>query len=585
MLVMEGEGDTQTKREFRFCHEWDTFFEFELPEFSLNSQEGSRKAVQADRPNSHHDRNRTNLLDRAAHTLASATVNLSPGRNTIETRAHNSDASEGSKEVTRSDAPDDGVGSLRLLLQNSDESLFEESATKSLVKNNTHSYHPDGSTAAWVWPDGETTNAGIPPAGRDDECGPFLAIRTVASRSDRRTVGDWTEGTSMRFLYNKSSASTAVGEGFLPLHPSLAPIISLSKSASGCIVSVFDITASCRSLHETLRSNFFDRALFPGSDGCEMTEPLISNSDWDPLHRAGVGDLANRLIEKKRPWPRILAGSSDRADTAELRIGLLVYQLFNAVHFCHSRNVTLGDQLRPERIFVGASSGGRAPWLDGWLSIAIPIGFGVSNETISVRRQGDGSKISAQSTNWREIFYHGRFTSKTTKYEIMPYPGYGQPPTELWRKGIISNLTYLMILNAVCGRTPNDINYGIPVLPWVTDFKHRIDPSIDAQESVSTSYRDLSKTRFRLKKSDEMLDQTYANANPPHHIPENLSNLTFTIYKARRIPICELKRTVRPDYNANHYPSSIEKLYEWTPGRLFPFPLSVAPLRSSTTIY
>ena len=487
---MEGERTTHEKRTlpFRFYHEWESFLEFEL-----------------------------------AHTLASTTAHLAQERNTP------SYAYEESEESSRSDVPNDGMGSLRLLLQNTDETLFEESATKSLFLNNTHSsYHSEESKAAWVWPDGDsTTNAEKSPVGRDDECGPFLAIATVASRSDHRMARDWTEGTSMRFLYNTSSANRAV-----PLHPSLATILSLSKSEeNGCIVSVFDITASCRSLHETLRSNLFDRALFPGADG------YVSNIFWDCMQMEGVGDSANRLIEQRRPWPRVLAGHNDRADAAELRIRLLVYQLFNAVNFCHARNVTLGDQLHPERIFFGGSSGGKTPWLDGWLNIAVPISFGVSNETDSVRRQGGSSEISAPSTDWRRMFNYDRSaTTKTTKVEVItPYPGYGKPPTELWRKGMISNLTYLMILNAVCGRTPNDINYGIPVLPWVTDFKHRIDPSIDGKESVSTSYRDLSKTRFRLKKSDEMLDQTYSHANPPHHIPENLSNLTFTIYKARRM--------------------------------------------------
>ena len=59
--------------------------------------------------------------------------------------------------------------------------------------------------------------------------------------------------------------------------------------------------------------------------------------------------------------------------------------------------------------------------------------------------------------------------------------------TEKWSSGIISNFSYLMILNTLSGRTYNDLSQ-YPVLPWViSDY---------ASESINLSntsvYRDLS---------------------------------------------------------------------------------------------
>ena len=54
----------------------------------------------------------------------------------------------------------------------------------------------------------------------------------------------------------------------------------------------------------------------------------------------------------------------------------------------------------------------------------------------------------------------------------------------------------------------------------------------------------------RLKKGDEQLDQTFAHASPPHHVPESICELTYTVYRARCLPIAHLRKTVRENYIA-----------------------------------
>ncbi|KAI8599116.1 hypothetical protein EDD21DRAFT_308451 [Dissophora ornata] len=128
-----------------------------------------------------------------------------------------------------------------------------------------------------------------------------------------------------------------------------------------------------------------------------------------------------------------------------------------------------------------------------------------------------------------------------------------------WAKGEISNYTYLMILNHAAGRRQGDPNVH-PIFPWVTDF---------TGSGVHHGWRDFSKTKFRLNKGDEQLDVTF-DGPIPHHITDILSDITYYVYMARQIPIPVLCQFVRSKYEANEYPSSIRRLYEWTPDECIP---------------
>jgi len=87
-------------------------------------------------------------------------------------------------------------------------------------------------------------------------------------------------------------------------------------------------------------------------------------------------------------------------------------------------------------------------------------------------------------------------------------------------------------------------------------------------------FRDLSVSKHRLKKGDAQLDLTYSTAHlaglPPHHIPETLSDLTYVVYLSRVIPISQLRRAVRSRFEPMEYPSSLARLYAWTPDEAIP---------------
>jgi len=426
-----------------------------------------------------------------------------------------------------------------------------------------------------------------------------------------------------------SSAGTGHYTLYQARHPSLASLIAVKKckvsehhesavhssndqndQSTESIISVFDITPSQhRPLQEWLRTmdadEFLNKPLFPGIEG-HTFEPLgddmtqrIHNTqqqkDEQPQSDTiGVNHdqpslcqcrrMSNRVISlhrsrQKRSKIRFSAGTSYRADVADLRIRFLAMQLFHAVNFCHSRGITLGDQLRPDRIFVQD---------DGWIRLVLPIVCDVAlckgcqeSETTqalqidaSTNTYSDTVDVPADemtfTTDRRSIFQkydHPVAKRGKESIQIIPYPGYGDIPTVQWQKGQITNLSYLMMLNAAAGRIVGDTTCP-PILPWVTDFTSEIDLSFESQSLCcvdKSPWRDLSKTKFRLKKGDEQLDHTYLHADPPHHIPETISDLTYTMYRARCLPIHQLRSSVRDTFVPQHYPDSLAKLYKWSP--------------------
>ena len=125
-----------------------------------------------------------------------------------------------------------------------------------------------------------------------------------------------------------------------------------------------------------------------------------------------------------------------------------------------------------------------------------------------------------------------------------------------WTEGRISNLDYILYLNRLSGRRSGDPNFH-PIVPWVTDFTRR-----------SGRTRDLTKSKFRLNKGDELLERTYESGD--HHVTAVLSEITYYTYLARRTDKKVLCKYVRPSWVPEEYPRSMQRLQEWSPDEAIP---------------
>ncbi|XP_063825217.1 WD repeat-containing protein 81 [Ostrinia nubilalis] len=133
----------------------------------------------------------------------------------------------------------------------------------------------------------------------------------------------------------------------------------------------------------------------------------------------------------------------------------------------------------------------------------------------------------------------------------------------LWVRGRISNLDYLLHLNALAGRSADDPQAHFMV-PWVTDFASR----------CGRNWRDLSKSKYRLNKGDRQLDMTYdvgsCSEQIPHHVSDALTDITCYVYLARRTQKEVLCKYVRNKWVPAEYPASIQRMQEWTPDECIP---------------
>ncbi|KAK3025328.1 hypothetical protein RJ639_043837 [Escallonia herrerae] len=98
-----------------------------------------------------------------------------------------------------------------------------------------------------------------------------------------------------------------------------------------------------------------------------------------------------------------------------------------------------------------------------------------------------------------------------------------------------------------------------------------LDFSVKPDESNDEGWRELSKSKWRLAKGDEQLDFTYSTSEIPHHVSDEcLSELAVCSYKARRLPLSVLRVADRSVYEPNEYPSTMQRLYQWTPDECIP---------------
>jgi WD repeat-containing protein 81 len=97
-------------------------------------------------------------------------------------------------------------------------------------------------------------------------------------------------------------------------------------------------------------------------------------------------------------------------------------------------------------------------------------------------------------------------------------------------------------------------------------------------------WRDLTKSKYRLNKGDDQLDLTFSEGVTPHHVSDTLTEVgflyfcfyshwfkvTYFVYLARKTPKDVLCRYVRSKWVPGEYPSSMQRMYSWTPDECIP---------------
>ncbi|KAK7280064.1 hypothetical protein RJT34_25126 [Clitoria ternatea] len=227
----------------------------------------------------------------------------------------------------------------------------------------------------------------------------------------------------------------------------------------------------------------------------------------------------------------------------------LVYQLLSALLYMHGLGVSHGN-ICPSNIMLTDSLWS---WLRLWNE---PVSE--SNLTLE-KSESVTSKPARIGCCNVGCHYNGLYADLKLSPSIDWHSSFHQ-----WWRGELSNFEYLLILNRLAGRRWGDHTFH-PVMPWVIDFSSKPDDNCDA------GWRDLSKSKWRLAKGDEQLDFTYSTSEIPHHVSDEcLSELAVCSYKARRLPLSVLRMAVRSVYEPNEYPSTMQRLYQWTPDECIP---------------
>ncbi|XP_027934955.1 protein GFS12 [Vigna unguiculata] len=227
----------------------------------------------------------------------------------------------------------------------------------------------------------------------------------------------------------------------------------------------------------------------------------------------------------------------------------LIYQLLSALSYVHGLGVSHGN-ICPSNIMLTDSLW---CWLRLWSEPVLESNL-TSQETESVN--SEPARIGCCNVGCHSYgLYADLKLSPTIDWNAC---------FQQWWRGEISNFEYLLILNRLAGRRWGDHTFH-PVMPWVIDFSSKPDDNCDV------GWRDLSKSKWRLAKGDEQLDFTYSTSEIPHHVSDEcLSELAVCSYKARRLPLSVLRMAVRSVYEPNEYPSTMQRLYQWTPDECIP---------------
>lgn len=279
----------------------------------------------------------------------------------------------------------------------------------------------------------------------------------------------------------------------------------------------------------------------------------------------------------------------------------VLYQLLSLLNHCHHKGVTLGD-INLKNVFMDARLWVQIRLLPDMFQSPLSSFTGTQDNAANEERQKDVEVKEPEDSNLKESLEDSCESTGTSvtpstlsslgslsdlkagsmatlmgaavedpksRNPYMPPSLHLSEATQKWRNGELSNFDYLMLLNYHAGRVMGDPN-NHPIFPWVMEFTHK-----------DGGYRDLTKSKYRLNKGDGQLDFTYVSAQEeqrreqdqslvPHHIGDISSDVTYYVYLARKTPKDVLCSHVRPQWVPKEYPSSIEKMYVWTPDECIP---------------
>ncbi|CAN4094999.1 unnamed protein product [Withania somnifera] len=343
--------------------------------------------------------------------------------------------------------------------------------------------------------------------------------------------------------------------------PALAPVARIGISSSSLVEDVVSeflagsledhILNSVTLLIEGKRTgresvNFLSLVGIP-SFGEEQLPGCIRHPNISPtLGMLKNSGQLNMLLPKMPHTLENILHFSPGALKSDWHMRYLLFQILSGLSYMHGLGVSHGN-VCPSSISLVDSLWCWLPICSKFLQSSVSISKIEGSPDSGVSSCFDGCPLRGlyadlslyQSTDWYSIF-------------------------KRWWRGEISNFEYLLILNQLAGRRWGDNTFYI-VMPWVIDFSVKPDVNND------TGWRDLTKSKWRLAKGDEQLDFTYSTSEIPHHISDEcLSELAVCSYKARRLPLTVLRMAVRSVYEPNEYPSTMQRLYQWTPDECIP---------------
>lgn len=256
------------------------------------------------------------------------------------------------------------------------------------------------------------------------------------------------------------------------------------------------------------------------------------------------------IILPKAPYTleNILHYSPD-VFNSEWRINFLVYQLFSALAYMHGLGVSHGH-ICPSNVMLTDLC---------WILLKPTYRPGLGFNSSSTGDEYATTALTKVGCCVEDCTCRGIFADLKLSPSLDWHRDFN-----LWWRGEMSNFEYLLVLNKLAGRRWGDHTFHT-VMPWVVDFSSKPD------ENSDVGWRDLGKSKWRLAKGDEQLDFTYSTSEVPHHISDEcLSELAVCSYKARRLPLSVLRMAVRSVYEPNEYPSTMQRLYQWTPDECIP---------------